>query len=204
MRLIMLVLATAMAVAPGFGQEKPGQEKKEAGHEKGGESEGIKVHGHWVLEIKNPDGSLAKRREFENSLAPTGAALLSALLGSAQIHVGGWGVSILIGSGNTQTTLVIGQSTVECQGVSNCIANLTVTSDSNYSTSQPTTIVLSGQTMGSPVSDVINSVQSNVGPCSSGLCYTGVTGYIFTSAPVTGLSVQAGQTITATVTISFS
>jgi hypothetical protein len=29
----------------------------------------IKVHGHWVIDLKNPDGTVADHREFENSLA---------------------------------------------------------------------------------------------------------------------------------------
>jgi hypothetical protein len=32
--------------------------------------QGIKVHGHWVLQVKNADGTLGERREFDNSLVP--------------------------------------------------------------------------------------------------------------------------------------
>jgi hypothetical protein len=35
----------------------------------GGPQEGIKVHGHWVIEVRNPDGTLSTRREFENGLS---------------------------------------------------------------------------------------------------------------------------------------
>ena len=35
-----------------------------------GRHEGIKVHGHWTIEVRNPDGSLARHVEFENSLDP--------------------------------------------------------------------------------------------------------------------------------------
>ena len=49
-----------------------------------GQSEGIKVHGHWVIEVKNPDGKVTTRREFENSLAgpngSDGSNLLAGLL----------------------------------------------------------------------------------------------------------------------------
>jgi len=46
-----------------------------------GRREGIKVHGHWTIEIHNPDGTLADRREFENSLSQsTGAQILAGLL----------------------------------------------------------------------------------------------------------------------------
>jgi hypothetical protein len=47
-----------------------------------GATQGIKVHGHWVIDVKNPDGSLAAHREFENSLtgANQGQLLLGGLL----------------------------------------------------------------------------------------------------------------------------
>jgi hypothetical protein len=57
----------------------------------GGPHEGITVHGHWVIEVKNPDGSLVRHLEFENSIDPGfsapfggqhpgGASLLSAIM----------------------------------------------------------------------------------------------------------------------------
>jgi len=45
-----------------------------------GDFEGIKVHGHWVIEVKNPDGKVVTRREFENAIQPFGATYLAALL----------------------------------------------------------------------------------------------------------------------------
>lgn len=45
----------------------------------GGPQEGIKVHGRWVVEVRNPDGTLATRTEFNNALA-SGDQNLSALL----------------------------------------------------------------------------------------------------------------------------
>ncbi len=47
----------------------------------GGNHEGIKVHGHWMIEVKGPDGKLVSHTEFENALVqPGGAAQLSSLL----------------------------------------------------------------------------------------------------------------------------
>lgn len=48
-------------------------------------NQGIKVHGHWVLQVKNADGTLGERREFDNSLVTDDSALsgnqaLAALL----------------------------------------------------------------------------------------------------------------------------
>ncbi|MDO8717109.1 MAG: hypothetical protein Q7J73_09955 [Dehalococcoidales bacterium] len=53
--------------------------------------EGIQVHGHWTIEVRNPDGTLAERREFENALGVEGDRLLSQVLGRTQ-SVGGWAI----------------------------------------------------------------------------------------------------------------
>lgn len=49
-----------------------------------GTHEGIKVHGHWTIEVRNPDGKVATHREFENSLVngPGAATLVSLLVGN--------------------------------------------------------------------------------------------------------------------------
>jgi len=46
--------------------------------ESGSESEGIKVHGDWTVEVTNPDGSLATRKQFANTLI--GAHVVAAWL----------------------------------------------------------------------------------------------------------------------------
>ena len=43
-------------------------------------SEGVRVRGHWVVEVRNPDGTLVERREFDNALVPGGASLLAQFL----------------------------------------------------------------------------------------------------------------------------
>jgi hypothetical protein len=70
------------------------------------ESEGIKIHGHWVLEVKNPDGKLVERREFNNALVTGGSQLsgdqvLAALL-SGNAAPGGMAIAFI--SGPTTTT----------------------------------------------------------------------------------------------------
>jgi hypothetical protein len=62
----------------------------------GGNHEGITIHGHWTIEVRNPDGKLVTHREFENGLSAnpgTGATLLSAMLGGA-VTPGSWWVLI--------------------------------------------------------------------------------------------------------------
>jgi len=97
-----------------------------------GQQEGITVHGHWVIEVKNPDGSLVRHVEVENSLdpgfplsytsstnatpsgtqnVPGGAAFLNALLnGQAVSNAGSWGILLVGPEGltNLSTTSIPG------------------------------------------------------------------------------------------------
>jgi hypothetical protein len=57
-----------------------GQSAATGERQRGGNHEGIKVHGHWVIEVKNPDGTVTARREFENSVQPLGMAYLASLI----------------------------------------------------------------------------------------------------------------------------
>ena len=68
-----------------------------------GQHEGITVHGHWVMEVKNPDGTRVSRQEFENALVQPGGAqdLTFLLLGGATM--GGYRV-ILSGSSSSLFT----------------------------------------------------------------------------------------------------
>jgi len=56
-----------------------------------GQHEGITVHGHWTIDVKNADGKLVTHREFENSLMPQGADVLTGLL-SGQYVSGGFAI----------------------------------------------------------------------------------------------------------------
>jgi hypothetical protein len=93
----------APAAAPAASED----ESAAPGNAAGG---GIKIHGHWVLEVKNPDGKVADRREFNNSLVTpstcstggtcayvSGDQLLAALL-SGDMTPGGLGVTLITGT----------------------------------------------------------------------------------------------------------
>ena len=56
-----------------------------------GPAEGVKVHGHWVIEVRNVDGTLQLRREFENALTDMGRFALSGLL-TGEYTVSNWRV----------------------------------------------------------------------------------------------------------------
>ena len=72
--LVVLLLGGTNA----FAQEKAG-------------GDGIMVHGHWTIDVKNPDGSLVSHNEFENALTADGAAAMSQVLGHADSSVG-WAI----------------------------------------------------------------------------------------------------------------
>jgi len=71
--------ATPAKAAPAVQLAQPaesGERKPKGTHE------GITVHGHWVIEVRNPDGRLVTHREFENMLEQTtGAQVITQLLG---------------------------------------------------------------------------------------------------------------------------
>lgn len=43
--------------------------------------EGIQVHGRWTITVRNADGSVASRTEFDNALLPSGIQHLARLVG---------------------------------------------------------------------------------------------------------------------------
>jgi hypothetical protein len=60
----------------------------------GGAQEGIKVHGHWTIDVRNPDGSLASHHDLENALTQNGAEVLARLLGRFSV-AGEWLIDLI-------------------------------------------------------------------------------------------------------------
>jgi len=50
--------------------------------------ENMGIHGHWTVTVRNPDGTLASRYEFENSITDMGKSLVLNLLGGATLTNG--------------------------------------------------------------------------------------------------------------------
>jgi hypothetical protein len=63
-----------------------------------GLAQGMKVHGHWVIDVKNPDGTLASHNEFENSLETSAQGFMVGLL-SGYMVPGDWMVVLGAQSG---------------------------------------------------------------------------------------------------------
>lgn len=57
-----------------------------------GPAEGIQVHGHWIVDVYNSDGSLDKRHEFDNRLTAPGIQFLGEFLASGASRVDDQGV----------------------------------------------------------------------------------------------------------------
>ena len=60
--------------------------------------EGITVRGHWVIDVKNTDGTLASRTEFDNALVEAGQNTLAGLLMGGP-PVSGWAVQLMDSDG---------------------------------------------------------------------------------------------------------
>lgn len=178
-----------------------------------GRHEGIKVHGHWTIEVRNPDGSLATHREFENSLQPQGASLLSSILGR-QNTAGPWEVGLGVAlASEVPPCLASTGIGVECDifepatGIS--AGNNTFTTLS-VSTGAAGSLVLSGTAVAGQTG-IINTVGSVEWLCaatvSPATCNFSISTsrFQFTQAIISpAISVSLGQTIAVTVNISFS
>jgi hypothetical protein len=190
----------AMACAGlGFGQQKP------AKPEARGKSEGIKVHGHWVIEIRNPDGSLASRHELENALvAGIGGGstpLVSLLVPGPGSFSSMWDIELGMNNANgifLGSTPTIQQAGVHCANFLNyCNNSLTVQSGAGGSQ-----VVLQGTSPPVQIAVTLNTVQTDLWVCNSATPFN-CPAYRFTFAN-TNLIVQPYQLITLTVTLSFS
>jgi hypothetical protein len=223
-----------------------------------GESEGIKVHGHWTIEVKNPDGKVVTHREFENSLAQYegisgGADLLTGMI-SGTYTPGVWLIDLEGNPGPcsqggspinsevpvTQTCEIVSPSANFFVSAEKCSTSLasaspqpfcyaTMTETLSGSQNVFTSFTLSGSAYADTSTTITSAATyvamcevlspggtspgtvvtpSNLGTISPSACLTSnaiqlPAPFTWTSLPGTGVQVTAGQTIDATVTISF-
>jgi len=157
--------------------------------------EGVKVHGHWTIDVKNPDGSHASHHEFENALVSGGGAALSSILTHSTTQLLGWGIG-LTGTVTAKDFLTVAEPAVASYFASTLVSgNLTVAA----STTQPA-LVLQGSVQ-APSSfniAVVKTAMVMLGPL--GVSISSFTEYVQTPS----IAVQAGQIIQVTVVISFS
>jgi hypothetical protein len=188
----------------------------------GGQKEGIKVHGHWTIDVRNPDGTLVKHIDFENGLTLDGAGLIEGILGR-QKTPGAWAIrlwgSAWPASGATGVAQIyeVGTSVP----ISPDIGFATLTLSLPVSQGYVNAIVLKGTAV-AKFSGSVTSVETLLGYCSPDVppntCRSQAGGvndltYAYLATPVNGscppntqcaVSVAGGQIIQVTVVISFS
>lgn len=71
------------------------------------QKDGITVRGHWLIVVRNPDGTETDRREFENSIQPSGMTFLASLLAGNNTN---GGLSVLLNG--AQTSFVQSSGTI--------------------------------------------------------------------------------------------
>jgi hypothetical protein len=178
----------------------------------GSPSEGITVHGHWTVDVLNPDGTLAEHREFENSIAPEGQGILTSIL-AGTLTVGRW--SIMLDGSPAHPCRISGDDTV-CYIVerdypdsgTDIFKTLSKTLGGSLSTA---TLILYGTfTVGTStditfVTTTIEYCSGSISPIACG-DITGISDQRQMTA--TGVSpaieVQIGQQVQVTVEISFN
>jgi len=212
---------SAPAAAPAA-QEATATESRDTGL-----NTGIKVHGHWVIEVKNPDGKVVSHREFENKLEQaTGGPTIAQILGGTALS-GEFAIALPVAC-SSDLFCVLG----ETGGVPASDLAVTITSDvsSAFGNNNNLTcvgaaagtctaslqasvsggsIVLSG-TVVPVIGGNIAGVESYMASCSNtGVLLSYCLQNNFHVQPLTGTMISpaqdysAGQTITVTVTISF-
>ena len=220
--LMALLLVSYLGFTPNVSAQAPKKAetptKASAASESGGQKEGIKVHGHWTIDVRNPDGKLVSHTEFENALQTSGASLLALLLTRSNTP-GLWGIVLAAPTGvsvqpcsNTFGNMLcridepgwgafnnfIEEFTNLVVGVTNGTIKLsgTATAGNNIGT---------GTSIGF-VNTVLEECANTDAPGALGqICRNGGFGAVtFTSTNITPISVSAGQIIQVTVVISFS
>jgi hypothetical protein len=177
----------------------------------GGAKEGIAVHGHWKIEIFEPDGTPVSITEFENALVITGKGTLALLLDN-DASVGGWTVSLDNGSTGTEpcgsaaapAACLLGETGVNWGSEVLHSTNLVATQSGGDIELSGTVTAENTTTIGVVASYTKRCLGTvtpvNCPASASDWSLWGFTATNLASPP----SVQAGQIIQVTVTISFS
>lgn len=180
----------------------------------GGQKEGITVHGHWTVEVRNPDGKLVTHREFENALDPIfGPMALAAILGRNKT-VGLWVVSAAFANGPNGPCLfnnspyfcsLIESADTQLVGRSYTFPTLTISVPVPPDPNAGKLILIGTFTVQN--ASAINFVTTSVGVCAPSVAPSACTldsPFDFTATSFTPINVAVGQLVQITVVLSFS
>jgi hypothetical protein len=209
--LFTLILVLSIIVIPGCGSDptSPATSDQQTVSSNSGPNESIEVHGHWKIEIQNPDGSIEGSYEFENELI--GNERLAEFL-AREFSVGAW----MIGAGhhiigdspfydptNQNLNNEDGRIVEEAAGMPPSpwtFQNLTVSTNNS--------IVLTLEGMAIAQRDgsinVVKTYVSRLLATSPPTADLGQGFFPFTQQVISEIGVSAGQYIVFTVVISFS
>jgi len=184
----------------------------------GGPQEGVKVHGSWTIEVRDPDGRTTDYREFENALVATGITFLNNTL-SRTTTFGRWSILLV---GNTGLNACLIPTNIETSCALDEVDDPT-TGTNRFKTltiSTPTTgpnankLVLQGTAIAA-VDGNVATVATVTASCPGSVTFTPDAcgdatgeatpgGQFALSNLTTPVVVLAGQQILATVAISWS
>jgi hypothetical protein len=187
------------------------------------------MHGHWVIDVRNPDGTLADHRDFENTASGYGQELLAVLLSGYAvpsdyaIFLSSTGTAPCaapegnIGCGIVRSLTTLPGSAL-CQYYA-CFSSETYSANIIDSSATGSTFTLQGNFTASQAG-TITGVSTLYGTCPANLstvtalttispstCSTtaGSGGYrTATTASITTVNVVQSQIVQVTVTFSFS
>jgi hypothetical protein len=180
----------------------------------GGPKEGIKVHGHWTIDVRNPDGTLVSHREFENALTTNGAALLARFIGRVNTPFQ-WFVALTsdagltngpCGDGGPGICTIVEQNDVSFTDAPNRFLNLTVTVPTGNSANANKLVLSGSATTGTSAGQVL-TVSTGLTACPAGTnsCPNTTLQVLMTQATLSSpVNTAPGQIVQVTVVISFS
>jgi hypothetical protein len=204
--LLVAVLALAMAFGVYGGQpDATGEEAALASG--GGTKEGIHVSGHWTIDVREPDGTLAGHHEFDNAFEAGQSGPLVADVFSGDRTAGDWMIALwAVPVADSPWVLDIGYI---CESTTTGFCPSPDPSVScDLSVSSPTYAVVLAGTIDAEENGRIDIVATRLHYCANTVspedCATGDYVQTFTQTTITPVEVSAGQQIAVTVQIVFS
>jgi hypothetical protein len=182
--------------------------------------ETISIRGHWVLQVRDREGAVVTRREFDNDLNPFAALIFQAVFGR-QGTLGRYGVSLRTAGndpaggqpyvnpfGAVPGVDIFGSVTAATHTIDEPTATVTVEDVSNELPFSGVRVAVAGAT--ATVAGFITGVGTRVTVCADtttpAVCKTGQniqSTLPFTYTNVAPLRLEQGQMLDVTVVISF-
>jgi hypothetical protein len=162
--------------------------------------DGIQVHGAWTIVVRNPDGSVASRHQFQNALDPDGATYLTLLLARQRTKPDALRLALLSSSGSAPCTNGVG-------GRFPCVMSEPREAQTAFDSYAVRTLAVSVSASGqlTLTGSVKTTFGGSIGEVMTELRSSNQVLAVFTRHLITSpIAVLADQTIDVTVVISFS